>query len=77
MTEDEEARRRRAYEIWEREGRPHGRSEDHWREAGQDGAPPAAGPHAKPELTRPASTPGAGTLPDPDNPVDSQDSTSG
>lgn len=25
--------RRRAYEIWEREGRPEGRHEDHWRHA--------------------------------------------
>ncbi|MCQ8783806.1 hypothetical protein [Mangrovibrevibacter kandeliae] len=27
---------------------------------------PPAGPHAKPELTNPDATPGAGTLPDPD-----------
>jgi hypothetical protein len=25
--------RRRAYEIWEREGRPHGREQDHWHQA--------------------------------------------
>lgn len=25
--------RQRAYEIWEREGRPHGREEEHWRMA--------------------------------------------
>ena len=25
--------RRRAHAIWEREGRPHGRDQDHWREA--------------------------------------------
>jgi Protein of unknown function (DUF2934) len=25
--------RMRAYQIWEQEGRPHGRDEDHWREA--------------------------------------------
>ncbi len=25
--------RQRAYEIWEREGRPHGRDEEHWRMA--------------------------------------------
>ena len=28
-----EAIRKRAHEIWEREGRPEGRHEDHWREA--------------------------------------------
>ncbi|TSD84050.1 DUF2934 domain-containing protein [Mycobacterium sp. KBS0706] len=30
--EDEEIRRH-AYEIWEREGRPEGRAEEHWRRA--------------------------------------------
>ena len=29
---------------------------------------PAAGPHAKPELTNTEATPGAGLLPDPDDP---------
>ena len=39
--------RERAYQIWEREGRQHGRAEDHWSQAerelaeGQDAAPPA------------------------------------
>src|ERR1700741_3356736 len=28
-----EAIRRRAYEIWERNGRPEGRDDEHWREA--------------------------------------------
>ena len=37
---------------------------------------PAAGPHAKPELTNPESTPGAGLLPDPNDPSDSPDSAS-
>jgi hypothetical protein len=31
--EHEEKIRRRAYEIWEREGRPNGRDRDHWHEA--------------------------------------------
>lgn len=31
---------------------------------------PAAGPHAKPHLTDPEKTPGAGALPDPDKPRD-------
>ncbi|MGK9286640.1 DUF2934 domain-containing protein [Sinorhizobium meliloti] len=34
MTEDDEDRiRARAYEIWEREGRPDGGHERHWRQA--------------------------------------------
>jgi hypothetical protein len=31
--ERDEQIRQRAYEIWEREGRPHGRDEEHWRMA--------------------------------------------
>lgn len=30
---DEDRIRQRAYEIWEREGRPEGRHEDHWHRA--------------------------------------------
>ena len=37
---------------------------------------PAAGPHAKPELTDPGKTPGAGTLPPADKGQDG-DSTAG
>lgn len=37
---------------------------------------PPAGPHAKPGLTNPKSTPGSGLLPDPDDPAESSDSTS-
>jgi Protein of unknown function (DUF2934) len=34
MSVDRDERiRQRAYEIWEREGRPHGRDEEHWRMA--------------------------------------------
>lgn len=50
MSEDEERVRRRAYEIWEREGRPEGRHEEHWRRAvteiasGKDGKTSAATP---------------------------------
>lgn len=36
---------------------------------------PAAGPHAKPDLTDAAKTPGTGALPDPDKP--NEDATSG
>lgn len=83
--------RRRASDLWEREGRPEGRADAHWRTA-QGGDEPAAqtkgepasgpqtppaGPHAKPELTNADATPGAGALPDPDDPANSADSTSG
>ena len=37
---------------------------------------PAAGPHAKPELTNTEATPGAGLLPDPEEPEESANSTS-
>lgn len=40
------------------------------------GPPPAAGPHAKPSLTNPDATPGAGALPDVGD-RDGTDSTSG
>ncbi len=43
MIEDEERIRRRAHEIWEREGRPEGREQDHWfqarRETKDEGRP--------------------------------------
>lgn len=32
----EERIRRRAYEIWERDGRPEGRAEDHWKLASEE-----------------------------------------
>lgn len=39
MAEDREHRiRERAYRIWEDQGRPHGRHEDHWRQASQETA---------------------------------------
>lgn len=45
--------------------------------AGETAAePPPAGPHAKPELTNPQATPGAGLLPDPEEPGDAIDSAS-
>lgn len=36
MQHDDEERRRRAYAIWEREGRPEGRAADHWDRAQHD-----------------------------------------
>ena len=46
MGEDEDKVRRRAYEIWEREGRPEGRHDEHWSQARREmekyGAPEGA-----------------------------------
>lgn len=39
---DDEAIRRRAYAIWEREGRPSGRDRDHWLQAAWELAGKAA-----------------------------------
>lgn len=36
MDDVEERIRRRAYEIWEREGRPHGRDSEHWLRAREE-----------------------------------------
>lgn len=41
---DEERIRRRAHEIWEREGRPEGRHEDHWAQACREIAAEEGGP---------------------------------
>ena len=36
MTDREEKIRERAYGIWEEEGYPHGRAEDHWHRAARE-----------------------------------------
>lgn len=38
MADDDRERRirERAYRIWEEEGRPHGRQEEHWRQASRE-----------------------------------------
>jgi hypothetical protein len=37
MAENRDERvRKRAYEIWEKEGRPHGRHDEHWRRAAEE-----------------------------------------
>lgn len=33
MTDDEDQQRKRAYRLWEQEGRPHGRDLEHWHRA--------------------------------------------
>ena len=47
------------------------------RQSSREEKTPAAGPHAKPELTNDMATPGAGALPDPDDEANAQDSTTG
>ena len=42
--EEQEAIARRAYEIWEAEGRPHGRDREHWESAAQELGSPAPMP---------------------------------
>ena len=47
MDELERRIQQRAYELWENEGRPHGREQDHWQQAEREimgrGARSAAG----------------------------------
>ncbi len=63
MTDREDKIRQRAYGIWEAEGYPHGRHEDHWRRALSEVEvePAAAGPAnataAKPALAEAAPAP--------------------
>jgi hypothetical protein len=52
MTNDEDAIRRRAYELWELDGRPDGRHDDHWRRARLELATPKLLTEAKPEKAR-------------------------
>lgn len=61
MGDDREARiRARAHRLWEEEGRPEGRAEQHWREAARQtaaedaGGSPPADPLRNPELIPPA-----------------------
>ena len=42
MTDREHQIRERAYSIWEAEGYPHGRAEDHWHRAAREVAEPGA-----------------------------------
>ncbi|KQS84872.1 hypothetical protein ASG58_20195 [Rhizobium sp. Leaf383] len=39
MSGDNEQQREKAYRIWEDEGRPEGRHDDHWRRAGESSIP--------------------------------------
>ena len=68
MNSDQEARiRQRAYEIWQREGRPEGREDEHWQRAqaeimAEDGAaanqaPNRAAAGSKPQSEPPSPTP--------------------
>lgn len=60
--------RRRAYDLWVRDGRPDGRADEHWKNASEEyEAQERTGSHrmeTDPELNNPDSTPGSGMLPD-------------
>lgn len=67
MPQDDEDLHRRAYAIWEREGRPEGRHAEHWERARQEGdpatqnrdaGPTPAPPPGAPRRIRPGSSPG-------------------
>ena len=57
--------RKRAYEIWENEGRPHGRDDFHWKQAVSEAEESGAAPVAEPgmEAGSSAAVPGQ-KLPD-------------
>ena len=57
---DEERIRRRAHEIWESEGQPEGRHEEHWTQAHREVEQEQAG--SQPEPTEPDANP-AGSVP--------------
>ncbi|WP_280842803.1 DUF2934 domain-containing protein [Pararoseomonas baculiformis] len=65
---DEERIRRRAHEIWEREGRPEGRQEEHWAQACReiaaegDGSGGAASAGADQDASTPPQMPVSGVL---------------
>lgn len=75
MNANEDEIRALAHRLWQEDGCPDGRASEHWRRAEERlstsgpsspaDAVPAAGPHAKPELTNEDATPGTGMLPDP------------
>ncbi len=72
MSGDRAEIQRRAYEIWEREGRPNGREFDHWVAAEAELAQAAQAPEAPPRKPRaprakaaPAKLDGSGGTPAP------------
>ncbi|MFC7543950.1 DUF2934 domain-containing protein [Siccirubricoccus deserti] len=63
--QDQERIRRRAHEIWEREGRPEGRHEEHWAQACREiegGGGPSLEPSAPDDAPTPTA-PGGGATP--------------
>lgn len=66
MADREERIRKRAYELWQREGEPHGRDQDYWHravaelgldDAGEVEIPVPAAEALKPKKPRPARKP--------------------
>jgi hypothetical protein len=76
----------RAYQIWLREGRPHGRDQDHWRQAEQEVAKQYHASDARPDTsarpkpdsqTTSPTAHGADSQPRPDGQMSHVDSPSG
>jgi hypothetical protein len=53
-TDREERIRTRAHQIWEREGRPHGRDAEHWQQAASEIDAEAAASSLEPKPVEPA-----------------------
>ena len=83
MPDNENHIREKAYELWRAAGSPDGQHLEHWEQAkastekASDDDMPAAGPHAKPELTNPDATPGSGMFPAPGDEDDTNAQPSG
>jgi len=85
MADNEQLVREKAYELWLAAGKPEGSQLEHWEQAkaasekdsGAGKDMPAAGPHAKPELTNPNATPGSGMFPEPGDDDDTNAQPSG
>jgi hypothetical protein len=58
MDDREEKVRRRAYDIWEREGREHGRDKEHWRRATEE-VEPTSEAEARPDAAASGAPEGA------------------
>jgi hypothetical protein len=78
MYDRDEHIRRRAHEIWESEGRPHGREAEHWRQAESEvdadlpgaakGAEAGAEPDVVPSPVQPNTAPDLVPPPEPSRP---------
>jgi hypothetical protein len=61
--QDEERIRRRAHEIWEQEGRPEGRDQEHWAQASREIEAESDGPATPDDAPTPTAADGGGATP--------------